>query len=89
MKPFRFAAGIRGAATAAEFVQGVRQVEALGYSTLMLSDHLIDQFAPMRFHSREGAFLVGPHKPAVPRDIRGENRGQPAFAAFGGQSGAP
>ena len=49
----------------------------------------VDQFAPMRLHLREGAFLVGTHEAAVPRDVRGENGGQPAFDAFGGQSGAP
>ena len=47
MKPFRFAAGIRSTETRAEFVDGVREVERLGYSALMLSDHLVDQFAPI------------------------------------------
>jgi probable F420-dependent oxidoreductase len=47
MRPFRFAAGIRSTATRAEFVDGVREVENLGYSSLMLSDHLVDQFAPI------------------------------------------
>ena len=47
MKPFRFAAGIRGSETRAEFVSAVREVERLGYSALMLSDHLVDQFAPI------------------------------------------
>jgi probable F420-dependent oxidoreductase len=46
-KPFRFAAGIRSPATRAEFVNDVREVERLGYSALMLSDHLVDQFAPL------------------------------------------
>jgi hypothetical protein len=55
----------------------------------MLADFGVDQFAPMRPQPREGTFLVGAHKPAVPRDVRGENGGQPAFEAFGGQSGAP
>src|SRR5256714_4756448 len=47
MKPFRFAAGIRHTTTRAEFVDEVREVEHLGYSALMLSDHLVDQFAPI------------------------------------------
>jgi probable F420-dependent oxidoreductase len=47
MRPFRFAAGVRSTATRAEFVDAVREVEALGYSSLMFSDHLVDQFAPI------------------------------------------
>ena len=47
MKPFRFAAGIRRASSRAEFVERVREIEALGYAALLLSDHLIDQFAPI------------------------------------------
>jgi probable F420-dependent oxidoreductase len=47
MRPFRFAAGVRSTATRTEFVNDVREVERLGYSSLMLSDHLVDQFAPI------------------------------------------
>jgi probable F420-dependent oxidoreductase len=47
MKPFRFAAGIRGTETRAEFIEAVQDIERLGYSALMLSDHLVDQFAPI------------------------------------------
>src|SRR6202022_127394 len=47
MKPFRFAAGIRTTASRADFVDAVREIEQLGYSSLMLSDHLVDQFAPI------------------------------------------
>src|SRR5437870_435060 len=47
MKPFRFAAGIRHTSTRVEFVNEVREVERLGYSALMLSDHLVDQLAPI------------------------------------------
>src|SRR5438445_6927270 len=47
MKPFRFAAGVRSTSTRAEYVESVREVERLGYSSLMLSDHLVDQFAPI------------------------------------------
>ncbi|HYM50566.1 MAG TPA: TIGR03621 family F420-dependent LLM class oxidoreductase [Candidatus Limnocylindrales bacterium] len=46
MKPFRFAAGIHASATRARFIDDVREVERLGYTSLMLSDHLVDQFAP-------------------------------------------
>ena len=55
----------------------------------MFLDFGIRQLAPKRLQPREGIFLVGAHKPAVPRDIGGENGGQPAFNAFRGQSGAP
>jgi len=47
MRPFRFAAGVRSTQTRDEFVDSVREVERLGYSSLMLSDHLADQFAPI------------------------------------------
>ncbi len=47
VKSFRFAAGIRITDTRAEFVNAVREVERLGYSAIMLSDHLVDQFAPI------------------------------------------
>jgi probable F420-dependent oxidoreductase len=47
MKPFRFAAGVRSTDRRAVFVDAVREVEGLGYSSLMLSDHLVDQFAPI------------------------------------------
>jgi len=49
MRPFRFAAGVRSTATLSrgEFVDAVREVERLGYSAVMLSDHLVDQFAPI------------------------------------------
>jgi probable F420-dependent oxidoreductase len=47
MRPFRFAAGIRHTGTRAEFVGAVREVERLGYSSVMFSDHLVDQFAPI------------------------------------------
>ncbi|MDQ6711740.1 MAG: TIGR03621 family F420-dependent LLM class oxidoreductase [Candidatus Dormibacteraeota bacterium] len=46
MRPFRFASAVR-AETRAEFVDAVREVERLGYSAVMLSDHLVGQFAPI------------------------------------------
>jgi len=47
MKPFRFGVGARGAATRTEWVEKARKVEALGYSTLTLPDHLVDLIAPL------------------------------------------
>src|SRR2546423_1698645 len=47
MKPFRFAAGIRHTTSRAEFVESVREIERLGYSAVMLSDHLVGQLAPI------------------------------------------
>src|ERR1700730_16835297 len=47
MRPFRLAAGVRSTATRVDFVESVREVERLGYSAVMLSDHLVDQFAPI------------------------------------------
>jgi hypothetical protein len=55
----------------------------------MLGDLGIDQFSPMCLQPCKGPFLVGPHEPAVTRDIRGKNGGQLAFDAFSGQSGLP
>ena len=49
----------------------------------------IDQFAPVCFQPRKGPFLISTHKPAVTRDIRGENDSQLAFDAFCGQSDLP
>src|SRR3989442_12553279 len=47
MRPFRFAAGIRSTETRDEFVKAVREFEHLGYPAMMLSDHLVHQFAPI------------------------------------------
>jgi probable F420-dependent oxidoreductase len=47
VRVFRFAAGVRSTATRAEFVDAVREVERLGYSSVLFSDHLVDQFAPI------------------------------------------
>src|ERR1700674_2428173 len=55
----------------------------------MFGDLGIDQFAAMRLQPCKRPFLVSTHKPAVTRDIRGENGGQLAFDAFRGQSGLP
>ena len=45
-KPFRFGAGIPGILPRGQFIATVQEIEALGYSTMLLSDHLVDQFAP-------------------------------------------
>ncbi|HEY0493194.1 MAG TPA: TIGR03621 family F420-dependent LLM class oxidoreductase [Candidatus Dormibacteraeota bacterium] len=45
-KPFRFGAGIPGILARGKFIDTVREIESLGYSTMLLSDHLVDQFAP-------------------------------------------
>ena len=55
----------------------------------MFLDFRIGQLAPKRLQPREGAFLVGTHKPRIASHIGGKNGGQPAFDAFRGQSGAP
>jgi hypothetical protein len=55
----------------------------------MFLDLGIGQLSPQRLQSRERPFLVGAHQPRVVRHIGGEDRGQPAFDAFRGQSGAP
>lgn len=47
MRPFRFAAGIRSPATRTEFIHEVQEIERAGYDALVLSDHLVDQFAPI------------------------------------------
>jgi len=47
MRPFRFGVSIWHAQSRAEFVEKARKVEALGYDTLTLPDHLTDRIAPM------------------------------------------
>lgn len=47
MKPFRFGVSIWHAQSRAAFVEKARKVEALGYDTLTLPDHLTDRIAPI------------------------------------------
>jgi probable F420-dependent oxidoreductase len=47
MKPFRFGVSIWYAQSRAEFVEKARKIEAFGYDTLTLPDHLTDRIAPM------------------------------------------
>lgn len=47
LRPFRFAAALHDTASATEFVEGARRVEALGYDVLLTGDHLTPRwFAP-------------------------------------------
>ena len=47
MKPFRFGVSVRHAGSRAEWMAKARKVEALGYATLTVPDHLTDLVAPM------------------------------------------
>ncbi len=47
MKPFRFGVSVRHAQSRAEWMEKARKVEALGYATLTVPDHLTDLVAPM------------------------------------------
>jgi len=46
-RPFRFAAALHDTPSAAEFVEGARRIEALGYDVLLTGDHLTPRwFSP-------------------------------------------
>ena len=47
MKPFRFGVSVRHAQSRAEWMRKARTIEALGYATLTVPDHLADLVAPM------------------------------------------
>ena len=47
MQPFRFGVSVRSAQSRAEWMEKARKVEALGYATLTVPDHLTDLVAPM------------------------------------------
>jgi hypothetical protein len=47
MKPFRFGVSVGHAQSRAEWMEKARKVEALGYATLTVPDHLTDLIAPM------------------------------------------
>jgi probable F420-dependent oxidoreductase len=49
MRAFRFGVSVRTVGSAAEWIGLARKVEALGYSTLSVPDHLTDRPAPMPF----------------------------------------
>jgi alkanesulfonate monooxygenase SsuD/methylene tetrahydromethanopterin reductase-like flavin-dependent oxidoreductase (luciferase family) len=46
-RPFRFGITSNGAATREAWLATARKVEAQGYSTLLISDHLHNQIGPM------------------------------------------
>ena len=47
MRPFRFLADVREVADARALGETARRAEAIGYSTLAVPDHLIDQLSPV------------------------------------------
>lgn len=47
MKPFRFGVNVWNAKSRADWVETARKIEALGYATLTLPDHLTDLIAPI------------------------------------------
>ncbi len=47
MKPYRFGVNVSRAGSRAEWVEKARKIEALGFSTLTVADHLTDLLAPM------------------------------------------
>ncbi len=46
MTPFRFGVNTWTASSSRDWAAKARRVEALGYSTLFMADHLADTFAP-------------------------------------------
>jgi probable F420-dependent oxidoreductase len=46
-RPFRFGVSVHQAASREEWIAVARRAESLGYSTLLVPDHLGDQFAPV------------------------------------------
>src|SRR6266498_5145811 len=49
-RPFRFAVGASsstGTSTRGGLIELAQTAESLGYATLLISDHLLDQFAPL------------------------------------------
>jgi alkanesulfonate monooxygenase SsuD/methylene tetrahydromethanopterin reductase-like flavin-dependent oxidoreductase (luciferase family) len=45
-RPFRFGVNVRTAGSAGEWAEKARKVEGLGYSVLLVPDHLVDLLAP-------------------------------------------
>src|SRR5437660_1245194 len=46
-RPFRFAVSTGGHKEPQALVEHARTAESMGYSTLLIADHLLDQFAPL------------------------------------------
>src|SRR5229473_8319904 len=47
LRPFRFGVSVHQARSKEEWVATAQKAEALGYSTMLMPDHLGDQFAPV------------------------------------------
>ena len=62
-RPFRFLAGVQKVADGKKLAADARRAEAMGYGGLVISDHLIDQLAPVPRSMRERLgitnFMVG------------------------------
>ncbi len=52
MRPFRFLASQDGLADARTVIDRARRAESMGYSSLVLSDHLVEQLSPLPVSSR-------------------------------------
>ena len=46
-RAFRFGVSVHGTRSSAEWIDLARQTESLGYSTLLMPDHLGDQLSPV------------------------------------------
>jgi probable F420-dependent oxidoreductase len=46
-RPFRFGVNMRSATSGREWAEKARRIEALGYTTLAVPDHLADMLAPI------------------------------------------
>lgn len=46
-RPFRFAVGTAGLKERSALVEHARTAESIGYSTMLIADHLLDQLAPL------------------------------------------
>src|SRR5437773_11178747 len=55
MKPFRFGVNVRTAGSHAEWAEKARKVERLGYSVLLVPDHLAELLAPFPALAGAGA----------------------------------
>ena len=69
----------RTASTGARELDQQAVAGGLDDAALVLGDHGVDQFAPMRFEPLDRAFFVGADQPRVAHDVCGENGGEPAF----------
>jgi hypothetical protein len=48
----------------------------LNDASLVLRDQRINEFPAMSVERGKGSFLINPHKPRIPRHVRGKNRGE-------------